>query len=160
MADIARLDYSRLPANYQLPSWVTTEDTDIAEVIKHAWRHFKTHNDPPGLEVAKDGYFGWWGFQVLRPGTHGISGWPGGRPVREFHVVDGGRQSALAAAWGWYDARLALAERLRSGLGDRLGRSDGLDFWPQCLLWSDDQVAEVERWRVDSNAEMPEVLRG
>jgi hypothetical protein len=157
VADIARLDYSRLPAKYQLPSWVThggsivtTEDTDIAEVIKHAWRHFKAHNDPPGLEVTKDGLFGWWGFQVLRPGT---------RPVREFHVVDGGRQSALAAAWGWYDARLALAERLRSGLGDRLGRSDGLDFWPQCLSWSDEEVAKIERWLSDSNAEMPEVLR-
>lgn len=28
------------------------------------------------------------------------------------------------------------------------------------LTWSDDQVAEVERWLVDSTAELPEVLRG
>jgi len=67
---------------------------------------------------------------------------------------------ARAAAWAWHDRRHALAERLRSGLGDRLGRCDGLDFWPVILTWSDAQVAEVERWLVDSTAEMPEVLRG
>lgn len=31
--------------------------------------------------------------------------------------------------------------------------------WPRCLTWSDEQVAEVERWLQDSTAEMPEVLR-
>jgi hypothetical protein len=30
--------------------------------------------------------------------------------------------------------------------------------WPRCLTWSDEQVAEVERWLADSTAEMPEVL--
>jgi len=146
VSDIARLDYSELPANYQLPSWVTAEDTNIAEVIKHAWRHFKAHNDPPGLEVKQDALFGW-GFQMLRMRT-----WPtqGTRPVREFHVIDGGRQSALSAAWAWYDRRLALPEC-------DLGPSG---VWPRILTWSDEQVAAVERWLVDSTVEMPEVLRG
>lgn len=144
MSDIARLDYSKLPTNYQLPSWVTAEDTDIAEVIKHAWRHFKAHNEPPGLEVTKDGLFGF-----------------------EFHVVGGGRQSALSAAWAWYDRRLALADRL-DGVDPRLIEHHPevstarlcKGWWPCCLTWSDDQVAEVERWLIDSTAEMPEVLRG
>ncbi len=35
-----------------------------------------------------------------------------------------------------------------------------LDAWPRCLTWSNDQVAEVERWLLDSTAEMPKVLRG
>lgn len=30
---------------------------------------------------------------------------------------------------------------------------------PRCLTWSDEQVAEVERWLVDF-AVLPEVLRG
>lgn len=33
------------------------------------------------------------------------------------------------------------------------------ELWPRCLTWSDEQVAEVERWLADSTAEMPEVLR-
>jgi hypothetical protein len=149
VSDIARLDYSKLPTNYQLPSWVTAEDTDIAEVIKHAWRHFKAHNEPPGLEVTKDGLFGF-----------------------EFHVVGGGRQSALSAAWAWYDRRLVLAERVKrevQQVTERLysGLNVGfpairtpLNVWPHCLTWSDEQVTAVERWLDDSTAEMPEVLRG
>lgn len=35
-----------------------------------------------------------------------------------------------------------------------------LDAWPLCLTWSDEQVAAVERWLIDSTAELPEVLRG
>lgn len=32
-------------------------------------------------------------------------------------------------------------------------------IWPRCLTWTDEQVAEVERWLQDSTAKMPEVLR-
>jgi hypothetical protein len=51
-------------------------------------------------------------------------------------------------AWAWYDRRLALID------DDPASR-----HWPRCLTWSDEQVAEVERWLADSTAEMPEALR-
>lgn len=32
------------------------------------------------------------------------------------------------------------------------------NVWPQCLIWSDEQVGEVERWLQDSTSEIPVVL--
>jgi hypothetical protein len=34
-----------------------------------------------------------------------------------------------------------------------------LQVWPRCLTWSDEQVADVERWLAEGG-ELPEVLRG
>jgi len=39
------------------------------------------------------------------------------------------------------------------------GRKPPLEVWPRCLTWTDEQVAEVERWLVDGG-EMPAVLGG
>ncbi len=75
---------------------------------------------------------------------------------------------ARAAAWAWYDRRLAVTEKLDRARSDAEAhrgvelRSRPLPphHWPRCLTWPDVQVAEVDRWLVDSAAEMPEVLRG
>ncbi len=164
-ADIQRLDYSKPPPGYTVEAdsigiWGWTggghhcdafglghEDAAIAD----AWKHHRRHNDPQGLAVNA------WGFGA----------------------------AARAAAWTWYDQRRALSVRVDSLLecevcGNREPQTGcdaqpgaqpwciecdremvGFDdMWPDCLAWSDDQVAEVERWLVDSNAETPEVLRG
>lgn len=124
------------------------ECTTEADAIADAWIDCKASNDPPGMQVAGPaGNTTLWSWRLLS-GAH------------EAVLWSRSEAEARAAAWAWYDRRLALHERLRCGLGDRLGRCDGLDFWPLILSWSDDQVAEVERWLVDSTAEMPEVLRG
>lgn len=162
-AEIQRLDYSKPPPGYGVAdntqafrapdgplgspgTWRSAADGLLA-----AWAHYKASNYPPGIEVTDDGLFGW-GFQVLRMRT-----WPtpGTRPVREFHVIDGGQQEARAAAWAWYDRRLELAERLdhaRSidalGVVEPLARPLPPPRWPHCLTWSDDVVADVERYVV------------
>jgi hypothetical protein len=64
------------------------------------------------------------------------------------------RTEARAAAWAWYKRRLSACAQFEREV------EFGPDLWPRALTWSDDQVAEVERWLVDSTAEMPEVLRG
>lgn len=54
-----------------------------------------------------------------------------------------------------------VSERLYGGLNVGLPSSrKPLDIRPRCLTWSDEQVAEVERWLADSAAEMPAVLGG
>lgn len=173
--DIERLDYSKPPPGYTVdglwwshpvpprprhPHHIGPDDTrNVAKVaaadgLAAAWAHYKNRNDPPGLCITVDPFTGddeYWFAADPAPGVFAAT-MPGGPAENEAE--------ARAAAWAWYDRRLALAERLRCALGDRLGRCDGLDFWPVILTWSDEQVAEVERWLVDSTAEMPEVLRG
>lgn len=188
------------------------------ESLLAAWSHYKAHNDPPGLtEIFRCG--GLADGQVFR-------GWKFRFGIASDEVFRPDRQAARAAAWAWYDRRLALAgraERERDGiylvtnaeplwtrclawsdrdadavgawLDDSVGvappvlfggriaalqrsldemrrlwsttpgiyfddRQDAALAWPRCLTWSDDQVTAVERWLVDSTAEMPEVLRG
>lgn len=141
-ASVKRLDYSNPP-----PGWPTLHSS--------AWAHYKARNEPPGLRVRPWG-LGWVFYCRLI-----VDPQPGPRTVM---VNDDGQPyaiepEALAAAWGWYDRRLALA--LRMVLGDfEAGHPLRTDHWPRCLTWSDEQVAEVERWLVDSTAELPEVLRG
>ena len=158
MTPVPRLDYSKPPPGYSTWTYkgATLYQAPNGEQIgprSAAWAHYKTSNDPPGLDVMDDALVGW-GFQVLRMRT-----WPtpGTRPVREFHIIDGGQQPARTAAWAWYDRRNRLIDR---GLAHRGRGWMGLNPWPRCLTWSDDHVAEIERWLVDSTAEMPEVLRG
>lgn len=154
-AEVPQLDYSKPPPGFRI-SGPPSHSEHTQAAIRDAWAYYKTDNDPPGFLVTGD--------EAADDGSGGNAAWL--LPERVLLAGDGYHggyattSSARTAAWAWYDRRLALAERLRCALGDRLGRCDGLDFWPVILTWSDEQVAEVERWLVDSTAEMPEVLRG
>lgn len=61
-----------------------------------------------------------------------------------------GPASARAAAWAWYDRRLALANRLVVQFHE-----DQRPAWPHILAWPDDQVAELER-KLDGDTWLPE----
>jgi hypothetical protein len=104
----------------------------IDVILAAAWAHYKLRHDPPGLPS----------FSSAR--------------VVEWY---GSSAEARAAAWSWYERRLALLARLE--VAEAVMRTFIVDdLWPVILTWSDDQVAEVERWLVDPTAEMPEVLGG
>ncbi len=137
--EVARLTGEVAATRAEAVRQIGARDAELAALVT---------NDPPGMQVAGPaGNTTLWSWRLLS-GAH------------EAVLWSRSEAEARAAAWAWYDRRLALHERLRCGLGDRLGRCDGLDFWPLILSWSDDQVAEVERWLVDSTVGMPEVLRG
>jgi predicted RNA-binding Zn-ribbon protein involved in translation (DUF1610 family) len=79
-------------------------------------------------------------------------------PQEEDECPECGSTSSLISTWGEQQA-----ERYRTGeryTDPDPGIDDASPTWPRCLTWSDEQVAEVERWLVDSTAELPEVLRG
>jgi len=157
-----RLDYSKRPPDSQIMQstmgcWharifgsVTACQRTSAGAIGDAWAAWKVKNDPPGMRIDWDAVTG-----------HGFTVDTGAASIRE-NVVAGppalggseagerARATARAAAWTWHDRRLALSLRL--------GALDGVTNWPAALTWSDEQVAEVERWLVDF-AVLPEVLR-
>ena len=164
---VARFDYSKPPPGYAVEHSRRTHDFGIrvgwwwknierwvAGSLGDAWVHYKGEHDPPGLRTAD----GWWCFvdeDMLLAATEGV------------HHGYADRAAARAAAWAWHDRRLALASRLaQPEMLPKCPRDPaaeamfGTAVWPSCLTWSDEQVAEVERWLVDSTAEMPEVLRG
>lgn len=148
-----------------------------------AWAHYKARHDPPGLETRL--WCGGWLFCALvdsdgQPYTVRGPGY-GSTSTAATQV------EARAAAWAWHDQRLALERALELLVKQRLEQSRAalaglrdlqpadetavrLDMesqtqpyvnmfalWPNILVWSDEQVAEVERWLA---AEMPEVLHG
>lgn len=118
-----------------------------SEALAAAWSRHKGLHDPPGLEVR------WLGERA----RYGV--FPQGR--YEQHVAEArSPEEALAAAWAWYDRRLALAGKLAVRGDFDAARTGSCPWWPHILTWSDEEVAAVERWLVDSTAEMPEVLRG
>lgn len=128
----------------------------IAAGLAAAWAHYKAHNDPQGMRTRPWGLGGWvFHFSLsIEPklGPRTVMVGDDGQPYAS-------EADARAAAWAWHDRRLALADALGmvtmpSSAGVRT------PFWPRCLTWPDEQVAEVERWLRDSTAEMPEVLRG
>ncbi len=221
-ATIQRLDYSKPPPGYTVrfedssgangdgpPLWwygaphCLASMGSEAEALAAAWAHYKAHNDPPGMwsGQARGEHPGGYGYALMESSHE--------HPLEaDFERID----DARAAAWAWYDRRLALTSRLDTAPGFRVdhcgdcgaenepsdrdrctvcqrrgtiistwgraqaeryksheryttaaGQRDqdvGPDIWPQSLTWSDAQVVEVERWLVDSTAEMPEVLRG
>lgn len=156
---VERLDYSKPPPGCEIVNkgerWHGVIDgllvfvmASQSDVLAAAWTDHKARRDPPGLRV--DSEEADWYVQVLDLPHYDAPGHIG--PARFFTSED----EARAVARAWYDWRLALYEQLSmitfSGLRTPL--------WPRMLAWSDDQVDEVDRWLVDSTAEMPEVLRG
>lgn len=135
--EVARLDYSKPPPGYE----VATPDEDCEgwwpkDALAAAWVHFEAHNDPPG--VIPCGPLGL--FVTFGPGL----------PLF----------LSRAAAWAWHDRRHALVGPIELRESGEYRTTWPDPAWPRCLTWSDEQVAEVERWLVDSTAKMPEVLRG
>ena len=103
--------------------------TTRAEAVAGAWAHHKARHDPPGMLMWVAALLA---AQELPPDESGIR----------------------AAAWAWYERRLALA--LRFDLGDEgdahvnpalqdVVEAPGWSTWPRILTWTDEQVAEVER---------------
>ncbi len=122
-----------------------------AEATAAAWAHYECEHDPPGMETF-DYPGGGAVFGYVR------DGWPEQAP--------GGwdtRDAARAAAWAWYWRRVAVGDvivREQVGIGERWAAMPvpPKRAWPRCLAWSDEQVAEVERWLAEGGAP-PEVLR-
>ena len=164
--DVERLNYSEPPPGYKVGQeseaqwyWVRGPvdgegyrgDVAIGEgaALAAAWTHVKVHHDPPG---------------VYRCG-----------PLALYVTFGPGLPRFLSRteAWAWYDCRLGLAEkwqRIYDTDGDARqlaavryrGADDETAFdnwWPRCLAWSSEQVANVERWLSDSTVETPGVLR-
>ena len=138
--DAARLDYSGPPLGYAVDC-----HGDFIGAIVTAWGRYKAHNDPPGMQVFEGEAGGaWWHFCVESEGRS---------RGEAFHE----HAEARVAAWTWHDRRHALADR---GLAYRGRGWIALNPWPRCMTWTDAEVADVERWLLDSTAEMPEMLRG
>lgn len=146
--EVQRLDYSKFPPEHP---------TGLAE----AWSIYKSSHEPPGLLVE-------W-YQGRGFGEWTISVGLGLVYNRRYDRREDGRKDTLAVAWAWYDRRHQLIERglAHRGVGwmnlseakVRAAEFVVMAPWPRCLGWSDEEVAEIERWLSDSMAEMPEVLR-
>jgi len=157
---IERLDYTKAPRGYRIDfsegSWWASDPADqVVEPLGDsadaacaaAWAAYKIHNDPPGMPVDYvDAPPGWWVYTTAAGGLLCLS----------RHDA---KATARHAAWARHDRRLALWRKLADAeVLTRQFIAD--DLWPAILSWSDDQVAEVERWLIDSTAELPEVLGG
>jgi hypothetical protein len=127
--------------------------------LAHAWRDYKECHDPPGMEVWQT---------IARQGSIAQTVWvysvAGAADGIDWYTES---KEARAAAWAWYERRLALACKLNMLAPQGVTLRRGLHspdvvpcVWPVILTWTDEQTAEVEHWLVDSTAEMPEVLRG
>lgn len=92
--------------------------------------------------------------------TASIVGAAGERLFAVASADDTLRGGAPHRLGGWHEARRALAGRIDRAEGVTFAADDRGSVWPTVLTWSNEQVAEVERWLIDSTAEMPEVLRG
>lgn len=97
------------------------------DAIREEWTHYKASNDPPGIVVTSD--------EEADVG-HGHAAWLLSESLTSddavaYHDGFAATSSARAAAWTWYDRRLALVE------------SHGA-LWPDCLAWDDDLCSEIE----------------
>lgn len=154
------LDFSQPPPGHSDCAICESE----ADGPGRAWAHHRARHDPPGFRVSL------WESWSPAPAAISFFAWEFETPgliVKSEKFGD--LAEARAAAWDWYERRLALA--LRFDLGDEGGarvnpvlqdvvEAPGWSTWLRILTWTDEQVAEVERWLVDRTAEMPEVLRG
>lgn len=155
-AEPARLDFRKPPPGYRVfrPRiavvwrWFTTteqagEFVGPSEALAAAWAHYKERHDPPGMWTADHG------FGV--PSVDGLG----------CRLATATQGEARAAAWHWYEARLATSNILRQR---------DYEAWPRCLTWSDKDHDEVKAWIVQATAfmmlerpdlpQMPAVLRG
>ncbi len=155
---IERLDYSKPPPGYRVspPEDDGLSFADHAEAMSDCWMEYKAEHDPPGMEV-----FCWPKEKASDPPTAWCVALRGKVHFAAFTEPEpdacrpNAETEARMVAWAWHDRRHALAARIETG------EEYGQDLpWPRCLTWTDEQVAEVERWLTDSTAEMPEVLRG
>lgn len=130
--EVERLDYSRFPPGY-------SGETTIAD----AWAEWKSEHDPPGITLFCHGPT--WSWQL-------------DSADEAFEGTYPSADEARAAAWAWYDRRLAVVRALDAMSKGGYSRAN----WPRCLTWSRVQVDEVERWLTDPEpfALLPIVLRG
>lgn len=169
---IERLDFSKPPPGYTVawlthssPEWVFRVDErddfnqyDSEDKARSAaWAHYKARHDPPGMWTL------YWENE-----DRVAQGYAWGYRSEAAFGTEPTQDAARAAAWAWYERRLALADLLESEDIDRRLTEHHPEirtarlcrgWWPVVLIWSDEQVAAVERWLIDSTAEMPEVLR-
>jgi hypothetical protein len=168
--------------------WESTWLAGADDALAAAWAHYKAHNDPPGLTTwrvrdADDMQMvepPLWGWTIDGHDDCCEENTEEQQEAVEARFVKT-QTEARAAAWAWHDRRHALADRLASAIfvaaevfrgrpiRTVIPRNEAQHFpecemmsfhaWPRCLTWSDEQVAEVERWLVDSTAKMPAVLR-
>lgn len=168
---VARLDRTQPPPGYR--SWtyrgaqvggVLYESPDGEQIgpLAAAWAHYEREHDPPGMWSGFVGRLPELRMYTPRMG-YGLCELPSDGMERLGH--EAAKAAARAAAWPWYWRRAALSQRLCDegpmGVVVTRGRAlaHGVDHWPTCLAWSDEQVAEVERW-IAEGGELPEVLRG
>lgn len=180
-SQVARLDRTKPPPG-------TVHDSDRRSVLvglaemgivrtspESAWVHYQRFGDPPGM-WSRGGAFG-----LLDDPANDHPTYRRGCTLGS--LASWTSAEARAAAWAWYWRRIALAQRLGTGpfaplpcecskppkewhgAGASLCQHSGellrvlaTEFWPRCLAWSDEQVAEVERWLAEGG-EPPEVLR-
>lgn len=140
-----------------------------------AWVHYQRFGDPPGM-WSRGGAFGLLDDPANDHPTYrrgctlgSLASWTSaeGRTVRSRGAAPARsaastrptrRRGPLPCECSkppkeWHGAGASLCQH--SG---ELLRVLATEFWPRCLAWSDEQVAEVERWLAEGG-EPPEVLR-
>ncbi len=148
MINILRLDYSKPP-----PGWDVAGPWP-AGLIVAAWKDYKREHDPPGMWTTRSSEVTEaYGDQTWEAGPAELLNGTGPTWIGQY----GSRPEARAAAWAWYDRRDNIADALVIFTMPS-SASVRSPFWPRCLTWTDEQVAEVERWLWDSSAKMPAVL--
>lgn len=171
---VERLDYSKPPPGYTVGDeleedaplftwrwdgeWMGRED-EKTDALAAAWAHHKARRDPPGIQVhfiAGRGYL----VQVF---DHPAGESPDNHVGPTYEPL-ADLASARAAAWAWYDRRLAVAQRLNGDVVVLVEHLDGggtrrvstprsqvvAALWPMITMGTDDDaraevVAEAER---------------
>lgn len=156
--NVERLNYSKPPPGYEPHPWRTRDNRNQfawaftignhtvletleaqteGQALAAGWTHYKAQHDPPGMTVWDEE--GDWLVQVL---DHPAVESPGNQvgPGLFYRLGDGAR----AAAWAWYDRRLALVKRLDETLVGKINaHQHGDNVW---LAWSDEDCTAVERY--------------
>lgn len=149
-----------------------------------AWADYKAHNDPPGgpesavdhsdlllADFEREVRVAAWARYDRRLAVHArVADDPRHRidfcgscgvenePQDDDECPACGSTSCLISTWGEQQAdRYRTSERYTA---NDPSIDDASPTWPAILSWSDDQVAEVECWLIDSTVERPAVLDG